>query len=59
MPPSEKPAKARIAKKQKAKGNDEKNIVLVKRYNCGKKGHYFRDCPEPQKAPFSTYPPEL
>jgi len=34
--------RAGIAKKQKAKGNGEKNIVRVKCYNSDKKDHYAR-----------------
>jgi len=48
-----------IAKKQKAKGNGEKNIAHVKCYNCVKKCHYTRDCPEPQKVLFSTLSSQL
>jgi len=43
-----------IAKKQKAKGNEDKNIARVKCYNYGKKEHYARDYPEPSKVPFPT-----
>ena len=31
----------------------------MKCYNYGKKCHYARDCPEPQKELFSTISPEL
>ena len=48
-----------MAKKQNAKGNGETQIARVKFYNCGKKGHYTRDYPEPKKVPFFTYSPEL
>ena len=41
-----------IGKKQKAKGNGDKSIARVKFYNCGRKGHYARDYPEPSKVPF-------
>ena len=58
-PPQKGGPKTEIAKKQKAEGNGEKNIAPVKCYNFGKKGHYTRDCPEPQKVPFSTYSPKL
>ena len=58
-PPQKDRPKAGIAKKQKAKGNGEKNIAQVKCYNYGKKCHYTRDCPEPREVPFSTYSPEL
>ena len=51
--------KAGIAKKQKAKGNGGINIGRVKCYNCGKKGHYAWDYPEPQRIPFSTYSVDL
>jgi len=43
-----------IAKKQKTKGNGDKSIARVKCHNCGRKGHYARDCPEPSKVPFPT-----
>jgi len=48
-----------IAKKQKAKGNEDKSITHVKCYNYGRKGHYARDYPEPNKAPFPTKIPEV
>ena len=47
-PPQKGRPKHGIAKKQKAKGNGEKYNACEVLY-CGKKGHYARDCPEPQK----------
>jgi len=43
-----------IAKKQKFEGNGDKSIAHVKCHNCGRKGHYAWDCPEPSKVPFPT-----
>jgi len=43
-----------ITKKQKAKGNRDKNIARVKSYSCGRKGHYAQACLEPSKVPFPT-----
>jgi len=48
-----------MAKKQKAKANGVKSIARVKCYNCGKKGHYAWDCPEPSKVPFPTKTPNV
>ena len=46
-------SKTSIGKKQKAKGNGEKNTTRVKRYNCGKKNHYAHDYFEPPKRHLS------
>ena len=44
-----------IAKKQEtSKGNEKKNTVRVKFYNCGRKGDLARDCPELAKVPSPT-----
>ena len=51
--------KSGAAKKQKVKGNGDKNIARVKCYNCAKKGHFARDCPEPPRVPLSSHTPEL
>ena len=46
--------KARIAKKQKAKSNGEKNITHLNYYNFGKKVHFAPECPKPTKLPSFT-----
>ena len=51
--------KSSVAKKQKAKGNGEKNIARVKCYNYGKKNHFTRDCSKPSKVPFFTHTPKV
>ena len=57
-PQNSRPRKG-TAKKQKAKGNGDKNISSVNCYNCGRKGHYAWDCPEPSKVPFLTKIPDV
>ena len=57
-PENSRPGKG-IAKKQKAQGNGEKKIACVKCYNCGKKGYYARDYPEPSKVPFPARTPDI
>ena len=38
----------------------KKNMAKVKCYNCGKKGHFARDCTEPKKvSTFNTYLNEI
>jgi len=42
--------KVDIVKKQKTKDNGEKNVVLAKCCNDGKKSHYVRNCLKPPKT---------
>jgi len=58
VPQNSRPGKS-IAKKQKVKSNGDKSIARVKCYNCGRKGHYTQDCPEPSKVPFPTKTPDV
>ena len=51
-PPHNSRSNAGTAKKHKAKGNGVKDIARVKCYNCGKKGYFARDCPEPSSYLF-------
>ena len=53
------PPRKGIAKKEKAKSNGDKSIARVKCYNCGRKGPYARDCPEPNKVLFPIKIPEV
>ncbi|KAH9618858.1 hypothetical protein KSS87_009464, partial [Heliosperma pusillum] len=48
-----------VQKQHKAKGRKETNVARVKCYNCGKKGHFARDCSEPKKVPFLIHSHEL
>jgi len=57
--PSKLPTWDRYCKKQKAKVNGDESIASAKCYNCGRKGYYARDCPEPSKVPFHTKIPNV
>ena len=52
-------SKVGSVKKQKAKGTGSKDMARVKCYNCGKKGHFPRDCPKLVELPLLPKTPKL
>jgi len=51
-PPQNSRSNGGTVNKHKAKGNRAEDMTRVKCYNCGKKGYFARDCPEPSSYLF-------